>query len=84
MPGTNSGHVLVGGAHDDNQIAYYGITKNSYADSFAVAIGAGIDVRVTRNFSIGPSMDYAPTSYSSAGGDWQNNWQVSVIVKFRW
>jgi hypothetical protein len=78
------GHVLVGGAHDYNEVSYPGGSTHSSADAFAMAIGGGVDVQVTRNLSIGPSIDYAPTAFPSAGGDWQNNWRVNVVVKLRW
>lgn len=78
------GHVLVGGAHDYNQVSYPGGSIHSSANAFAMAIGGGVDVKVTPNFSISPSIDYAPTAFSSPAGDWQNNWRVEVVAKFRW
>ncbi len=74
-------HVLVGGVHDENDVSYSGDSVHSSADAFAMAIGAGVDVQVTRHFSIGPWLDYAPTAFSSPGHDWQNNWRAGVAAK---
>jgi opacity protein-like surface antigen len=77
------GHVLVGGVHDENKINFMSDTWRSSADAFAMAVGVGVDVRVTRRFSVGPSFDYVPTHFSSStGNDWQNYWRAGVTVKF--
>jgi opacity protein-like surface antigen len=77
------GRVLVGGAHDENKISFLGDTWGSSADAFALAVGAGVDVQVTRHFSVGPSFDYVPTHFISPNGNnWQNNWRVGLAGKF--
>ena len=77
------GHVLAGGVHDCNDVTFPGGSMYSTGNAFAMAVGAGVDVRVTRHFSIGPSFDYVPTHFeSSSGNDWQNNWRAGLTAKF--
>ena len=76
------GRVLVGGVHDRNEVSFPGGSMRSSADAFAMAVGVGVDVQVTRCFSVGPSFDYVPTHFTSPTGDnWQNNWRVGVVGK---
>jgi opacity protein-like surface antigen len=76
------GHVLVGGVHDRNEVSFPDGSMRSSADAFALAVGVGVDVQVTRHFSVGPSFDYVPTHFTSPTGDnWQNNWRVGVVGK---
>ena len=76
------GHVLVGGVHDRNEVSFPDGSMRSSADAFALAVGVGVDVQVTRHFSVGPSFDYVPTHFtSSTGNNWQNNWRVGVAAK---
>lgn len=77
------GHLLVGGVYDRNEISFSGGSSHSSANAFAMAVGGGVQVRVTRNLSIGPEFDYAPTAFSSAASSWQNNWTASVVFNFR-
>jgi opacity protein-like surface antigen len=76
------GHVLVGGVHDRNEVAFPDGSMRSSADAFALAVGVGVDFQITRHFSVGPSFDYVPTHFTSPTGDnWQNNWRVGVVGK---
>jgi opacity protein-like surface antigen len=75
------GHVLAGGVHDRNEVSFPDGSMRSSADAFALAVGVGVDVLVTRHFSVGPSFDYVPTAFSSPSGNWQNNWRVGVAAK---
>jgi opacity protein-like surface antigen len=76
------GHVLVGGVHDRNEVSFPDGSMRSSADAFALAVGVGVDVQVTRHFSVGPSFDYVPTHFTSpTGNNWQNNWRVGVAAK---
>jgi opacity protein-like surface antigen len=77
------GRVMVGGVYDENKISSMGDTWRSSANAFALAVGVGVDVRVTRHFSIGPSFDYVPTHFITPNGNnWQNNWRVGLAGKF--
>ncbi len=77
------GRVLAGGVHDCNDVTFPGGSYYSTGNAFAMAAGAGVDVRVTRHFSIGPSFDYVPTHFISPNGNnWQNNWRVGLTAKF--
>jgi opacity protein-like surface antigen len=77
------GHVLAGGVHDENKISSMGDTWRSSANAFALAVGVGVDVQVTRHFSVGPSFDYVPTHFITPNGNnWQNNWRAGLTAKF--
>jgi opacity protein-like surface antigen len=77
------GHVLAGGVHDENEFRYSGMTHRSSANAFALTVGGGVDVQVTRQITIGPVFDYTPTAFPASNGhNWQNNWRVGVVGKF--
>ena len=77
------GHVLAGGVHDENEFRYSGMTHRSSANAFAMTVGGGVDVQVTRQITIGPVFDYTPTAFPASNGhNWQNNWRVGVVGKF--
>jgi opacity protein-like surface antigen len=78
------GSVLAGGVHDHNVVSFSGGSVISAATAFAMAVGAGVDVRVAPRVSVGLSVDYAPTNFTGpAGNNWQNNWRMSFIAKTR-
>jgi len=78
------GHVLVGGVHDRNTVSFPDGSEHRSADAFALAVGAGIDIKITPRISIGPQVGYVPTlsrSFtSSTGKHRQDNLLILVSV----
>ena len=73
------GRVLAGAVHDGNEVSFRGGSTRFSANAFALALGASAEMPVTAHVSVGVSLDYAPTHFtSSAGNNWQNNWRAGV------
>ena len=78
---TPFGEVLFGGAHAGDN--FFGTASSQNA--FAMAVGAGVDYRVSRRFSIRPlKVDYLLTRFSEPGRGTQdqNNVRASAGVVF--
>ena len=62
-----------------------GVSNNS----FAVAIGGGFDIRLSKHFSLRPfQMDYLSTSFKDTlvpgGSNHQNNWRYLAGINITW
>jgi hypothetical protein len=75
---------LFGGAHTNlyrNLFHAVGVTSSAVSNnSFAMAIGGGFDIRLSRHFSLRPfQMDYMLTTFKDTlvpgGSNTQNNWR---------
>ena len=78
---TPFGQLLVGAAH----VGDSGLGFLASSNSFAMSLGGGLDVRVSRRFSIRPAqVDYLLTRFDElgAGGRTQNNLRLSTGVVF--
>lgn len=78
---TPFGQVLFGGAHLSGGVS--GVSSSDNA--FAMTVGGGVDVRLTRRFSLRPAqVDYLLTRFKegTAGNQNQNNLRVSTGVVF--
>jgi outer membrane immunogenic protein len=73
--------VLLGGAHAGGGAAGFGDATTR----FAARIGGGLDVPLTRRFSVRAiQLDYYPTTFANSTNDHQNNLLVSVGVVYHW
>lgn len=76
-------HALFGGAHQrvETNITLNGVNLSSSDDSFAMALGGGMDLRINRILSLRlAQIDYRPTRFGFFGV--QDNFQVSTGVVF--
>lgn len=73
------GAAMVGAVHDQYDIQSSNLSYSAELDGFAMALGGGVDVRLTRHLSIGASADYVPTTVLTSSRDrWQDNWRASL------
>jgi opacity protein-like surface antigen len=80
---TPFGQVLIGVAHIGGG---NGLSFSNSNNSFAMALGGGVDAHVTRHFSLRPiEVDYLLTRFNESGNGAQNqnNLRVSTGVVFR-
>ncbi len=79
------GEVLGGGVHAEATLDFSSVlgsfpSRTASADSFAMAIGGGVDWRFSRHWAWRVvQADYLPTTL---GSDWQNNFRASTGVVF--
>ena len=85
------GEVLVGGAHSNvyknafNNLTFTGISGAPSNNAFAAAAGLGLDIALSRRFSIRPfEVDYLYTNFSSVLTANQNSWRYlgGVVLTF--
>ena len=79
---TPFGQVLFGVAHIGGS---NGLAFSTSNNSFAMTVGGGVDVKISRRFSIRPAqVDYLLTRFNEfgTGGQTQNNLRVSTGVVF--
>ena len=79
---TPFGQVLFGVAHIGGS---NGLAFSTSNNSFAMAVGGGVDVKISHRFSIRPAqVDYLLTRFNEfgTGGQTQNNLRVSTGVVF--
>jgi hypothetical protein len=66
-------HALFGGVHSRSEFSTTGsivtLRDNDAQSGFAMALGGGLDVRVTRRASIRTMVDYAPTWLKEGGAN---------------
>ncbi|MBC7931257.1 MAG: porin family protein [Rubrivivax sp.] len=74
-------HVLVGAAHNDARAREEGFDFHFTDTSFAVAVGGGLDVRVSERVAVRAfQLDYLRTNFF---GGTQNNGRISAGIVFR-
>jgi hypothetical protein len=85
------GEFLIGGAHTNLYRNLYSVAMvtNTAAsnNSFAMAVGGGIDIRLSKHFSLRPfQMDYIRTTFKDnlvpGGNNGQNNWRYIAGLNF--
>jgi outer membrane immunogenic protein len=72
--------VLVGAAHAGGGAAGLGDGTNK----FAARLGGGVDVPLSRHFSVRGQVDYYATTFANATNDHQNNLLIGAGVVYRW
>jgi opacity protein-like surface antigen len=77
---TTFAHALFGAAHSGVRQGNDGGTGSAADTSFAMAIGGGFDVNLTRSFAWRVQTDYLQTRFSS---EMQNNLRVSTGIVLR-
>jgi opacity protein-like surface antigen len=84
---TPFGQVLFGVAHVSGSLSGTATTNLTTSDNvFAMAVGGGVDYRVSRHFAIRPlQVDYLLTRFSETGtnAQSQNNLRASTGIVFR-
>lgn len=73
--------ALFGAAHVNE--SFIGITASENA--FALAVGGGIDIRVTHHFAFRAAQaEYLMTKFTDGANNRQNNVRVSTGIVYRW
>ena len=72
--------ILVGAAHAGGGAAGLGDGTNR----FAARAGGGLDVPVTRRFSVRGEVDYFATTFANTVNDHQNNLLIGAGVVYHW
>ena len=72
--------ILAGGAHAGGGAAGLGDGTNR----FAVRVGGGLDVPVSRRFSVRGQVDYFATTFVNGTNDHQNNLLVGAGIVYHW
>ena len=72
--------ILVGAAHAGGGAAGVGDGTNR----FAARAGGGLDVPVSRHFSVRGQVDYFPTTFANGTNDHQNNLLIGAGVVYHW
>jgi outer membrane immunogenic protein len=72
--------ILVGVSHAGGGAAGLGDGTNR----FAVRAGGGVDVPVSRHFSVRGQVDYFATTFANATNDHQNNLLIGAGVVYHW
>jgi opacity protein-like surface antigen len=74
-------HALFGGAHVSASAFGIGGSDNA----FALAVGGGVDARVTKNVAVRVvQADYMLTKFTDGVNDRQNSVRISAGIVFRW
>ena len=80
-------HVLAGVAHSSATFTSPGPAVNvnlkNSENSFAMALGGGLDIRASKRVSFRGSMDYNPVFIGDAGGGTRNLLRISLGALFR-
>ena len=72
--------ILAGGVHAELEASLGSLSRTFHENSFAAAVGGGLDWRFTRNIAWRIfQADYLPTNL---GNDWQNNFRASTGIVF--
>jgi outer membrane immunogenic protein len=59
-------------------------TSSGTSSAFAMTLGGGPDIRLTRHFSLRPAeLDYFYTRFPNGGNDHQNNLRVAAGMSYR-
>ncbi len=72
--------ILVGASHAGGGAAGIGDGTNR----FAAQAGGGLDVPVSRHFSVRGQVDYFPTTFANGTNDHQNNLLIGAGVVYHW
>jgi outer membrane immunogenic protein len=76
--------ILLGGAHASGELTPTSAGTSGSANSFAMAAGGGVDIRLTRHLGLrAVQLDYYLTRFMNGVNDQQNNLRVSVGVVWR-
>jgi peptidoglycan-associated lipoprotein len=76
--------ILLGGAHASGELTPTSAGTSGSANSFAMAAGGGVDIRLTRHLALRAiDLDYYLTRFTNGVNDHQNNLRVSVGVVWR-
>jgi outer membrane immunogenic protein len=75
--------LLLGDAHGSGGLTPVASGLAGSANSFAMAVGGGMDIIVTHNFGFRPfETDYYLTRFTNGGNDHQNNFRLETGVVF--
>ncbi|MFZ0318984.1 MAG: outer membrane beta-barrel protein [Candidatus Sulfotelmatobacter sp.] len=75
--------VLIGGAHASGALATSSSGVAASANSFAMALGGGLDIPVTHRLAFRPiQVDYYLTRFPNGVNDHQNNFRVGMGMVF--
>jgi outer membrane immunogenic protein len=78
------GQVLLGGAHASGGLTPDSAGKDGSSNAFAMAAGAGLDIELTRRFSLrAVQADYLLTRFTNSLNDHQNNFRIGAGIVFR-
>jgi outer membrane immunogenic protein len=72
--------ILVGASHAGGGAAGFG----DATIRFAAQAGGGVDVPVSRRFSVRGQVDYFATTFANATNDHQNNLLIGVGIVYHW
>ncbi len=76
--------VLLGGAHGSGGLTPDSAGNDGSSNVFAMAAGGGLDIALTRHFSLrAVQADYLLTRFNNAVNDQQNNFRIGAGIIFR-